>query len=207
MENEEEIKDITSKEVDNLANLSQFKLSKIGFHTHNGTDSSLIILTLKQITDALSYTPEDIANKDTTTILGASDTLYPSQKAVKTYVDNNHPVITYKNGTINKNADNTTATQISHGLGRIPRFIRITAIADTGKLVSTGVYNGTTQTCIYADMQIANGGSTSSYTIFFLDNSGTNGGAVTVDIDNIDIAWTKVSTPTSIVIRVLWEAY
>lgn len=30
---------------------------------------------------------EDVANKSTTTTLGTSDTLYPSQKAVKTYVD------------------------------------------------------------------------------------------------------------------------
>jgi hypothetical protein len=31
---------------------------------------------------------EDVSNKSTTTTLGASDTLYPTQKAVKTYVDN-----------------------------------------------------------------------------------------------------------------------
>lgn len=36
---------------------------------------------------ALGFTPEDVANKDTTTTLGTSDTKYPSQKAVKTYVD------------------------------------------------------------------------------------------------------------------------
>lgn len=31
---------------------------------------------------------EDVANKSTNTSLGTSDTLYPTQKAVKTYVDN-----------------------------------------------------------------------------------------------------------------------
>ena len=36
---------------------------------------------------ALGYTPEDVANKSTTTSLGTSDTLYPSQNAVKSYVD------------------------------------------------------------------------------------------------------------------------
>lgn len=36
---------------------------------------------------ALGFTPEDVANKSTNTALGTSDTLYPSQKAVKTYVD------------------------------------------------------------------------------------------------------------------------
>jgi hypothetical protein len=38
--------------------------------------------------DALSYVPEDVANKSTDGTLSAnSDTLYPSQKAVKTYVN------------------------------------------------------------------------------------------------------------------------
>ena len=36
----------------------------------------------------LAYTPENVANKSTDVALGTSDTKYPSQKAVKTYVDN-----------------------------------------------------------------------------------------------------------------------
>ncbi len=39
--------------------------------------------------DGLGFTPENVANKSTNTSLGTSDTLYPSQNAVKTYVDNN----------------------------------------------------------------------------------------------------------------------
>lgn len=35
----------------------------------------------------IAYTTENVANKDTTATLGTSDTKYPSQKAVKTYVD------------------------------------------------------------------------------------------------------------------------
>jgi hypothetical protein len=38
--------------------------------------------------NALGFTPEDVANKSTNTSLGSSNTLYPSQNAVKTYVDN-----------------------------------------------------------------------------------------------------------------------
>lgn len=61
------------------------------------TGSNIIYLTAKAIYDwavatfqaALGFTPEDVANKSTSTSLGTSDTLYPSQKAVKTYVDNN----------------------------------------------------------------------------------------------------------------------
>ena len=45
-----------------------------------------VVLTGKQ--DALGYTPENVANKDTDGTLAAnSDTKYPSQKAVKTYAD------------------------------------------------------------------------------------------------------------------------
>jgi len=36
----------------------------------------------------LWFTPEDVSNKSTDTALWTSDTLYPSQKAVKTYADN-----------------------------------------------------------------------------------------------------------------------
>ena len=39
--------------------------------------------------DTLIFTPEDVANKSTDTALGISDTLYPSQNAVKSYVDAN----------------------------------------------------------------------------------------------------------------------
>jgi hypothetical protein len=41
----------------------------------------------------LGYTPEDVANKSTSVFLGTSDILYPTQNAVKTYVDNK-PVVT-----------------------------------------------------------------------------------------------------------------
>jgi hypothetical protein len=37
--------------------------------------------------NSLGFTPEDVANKSTNTALGTSNTLYPSQNAVKTYVD------------------------------------------------------------------------------------------------------------------------
>ena len=42
----------------------------------------------KSIATALGYTPENQANKSTSTSLGTSDTLYPTQNAVKVYADN-----------------------------------------------------------------------------------------------------------------------
>ena len=41
----------------------------------------------------IGYVPENSANKSTGTALGTSDTLYPTQKAVKTYVDSTAPPI------------------------------------------------------------------------------------------------------------------
>ena len=43
--------------------------------------------TAGDICSTLGYTPEDVANKSTCTSLGSSNTLYPTQLAVKTYVD------------------------------------------------------------------------------------------------------------------------
>jgi len=50
-------------------------LSSTDWSTFNGKQS------------ALGFTPEDIANKSTDSALGTSSTLYPSQGAVKSYVD------------------------------------------------------------------------------------------------------------------------
>jgi len=44
------------------------------------------------ITGILGYTPEDVANKSTNTSLGTSNTLYPTQNAVKTYADTKQPL-------------------------------------------------------------------------------------------------------------------
>jgi hypothetical protein len=44
--------------------------------------------TSGDICSTLGYTPENVANKSTCTSLGTSNTLYPTQLAVKTYIDN-----------------------------------------------------------------------------------------------------------------------
>lgn len=50
----------------------------------------------------LGFVPENVANKSTNGALGTSDTLYPSQNAVKSYVDNNTAGI-YRNNTLSGN--------------------------------------------------------------------------------------------------------
>ena len=43
---------------------------------------------IKNVITSLGYTPENVANKSSNTSLGTSNGLYPTQNAVKTYVDN-----------------------------------------------------------------------------------------------------------------------
>lgn len=48
--------------------------------------------------NALGFTPENIANKSTSTSLGTSNTLYPTQNAVKSYVDSRDALKVSKSG-------------------------------------------------------------------------------------------------------------
>jgi hypothetical protein len=70
-------------------------------------ESSTQLWKNKTIAQALGFTPENVANKSTNTSLGTSDTLYPTQNAVKTYADNllgNANALVYK-GTIDCSAN------------------------------------------------------------------------------------------------------
>jgi hypothetical protein len=93
---------IVDSDISATAAISVSKLSmstsKILGRTTAGTGS------VEEITvaTALGYTPEDQANKSTDVSLGTSDTLYPTQNAVKVYTDNilgNSNALVYK-GTI-----------------------------------------------------------------------------------------------------------
>lgn len=85
--------------------------------------------------DALGFTPESVANKSTTTALGNSNILYPSQRAVKVYVDNQ---VT----TINTNFIPNTQKGVANGVaslgadGKIPNA-QIPALAITDTFVVT----------------------------------------------------------------------
>lgn len=64
-------------------NIPEYQGGVTSFNTRTGA----ITLTSADVTTALAFTPEDIANKSTDVNLGTSDALYPSQNAVKSYVD------------------------------------------------------------------------------------------------------------------------
>lgn len=63
--------------------------SQLATAAQNGFLSSADWSNFNSKQDALGFTPENVANKSTSTSLGTSDTLYPTQNAVKSYVDNN----------------------------------------------------------------------------------------------------------------------
>jgi len=105
----------------------------------------------------------------------------------------------------------------AHGLGRIPRYVRFTArivnTSATAKMaMSDGVYNGTTTACVYmfrddSTASVQGTDSTNAIKIQF-DQSGEEQNAVaTFDSTNIILTWTKVGTPPTTSIQIMWEAY
>ena len=110
---------------------------------------------------------EIIANKDTTTTLGTSDTKYPSQKAVKTYVDNSLTNVYLGTQTLSNGANTITAgyqsawkyviivlsTSGSGGGGGITLTSEV-FVYKTGKTTASasGAYSGGTSFSVYASV-------------------------------------------------------
>jgi len=121
----------------------------------------------------------------------------------------------YTNGTTTKDAADASTTQnIAHGLGRIPKKVKIRAIGITGgassgdlnTYISETVYNGTTQSSVSLyDLASGTAGQISTTFILDLSGSGTQSGVVTFDATNIIITWTKTSSPSG-TYTLLWEA-
>lgn len=93
------------------------------------------------IATILGYTPEDVANKSTTTTLGTSNTLYPTQNAVKTYVDSGTATLTNKRITARTGTVASTGTP-SINIDNVD-YYSITALATAITSVS---YTGTPTT-------------------------------------------------------------
>ena len=79
-----------------------------------GGATSNIQTQLDSKQDALGFTPENIANKSTSTSLGTSNTLYPSQNAVKQYVDTG---LSNKENVLGFTPENTANKDTSVSLG------------------------------------------------------------------------------------------
>ena len=118
----------------------------------------------------------------------------------------------YTNGTTTKNAADASAAQnIAHGLGVIPKRVRIKAVivyngAAVGTLVSETTYNGTTQSSM--SNYISGAFSQVLDTNFRLNITTAAvyiSGVVTFDATNIIITWTQ-NGGASGTYTLLWEA-
>lgn len=120
----------------------------------------------------------------------------------------------YSSGITSRVGDTATGSQtIAHGLGRAPRFVRVSAhkqISGAQFATSTGVYNGTTTSCVQIVVEASASTSTSSANIMeiFDNTAGTAKQVATVSVDatNITLSWTKTGAPSANDIRFMWEA-
>lgn len=121
--------------------------------------------------------------------------------------------VTYKNGDTTKNVGDASVTQsIAHGLGVIPKKVRIRASllsSATNQTFSWAetVYNGTTQSSQnFRETGTNNWAVGNSFAVNITTGGSANcSGVVTFDATNIDIAWTKSGSPTGTA-YILWEA-
>jgi len=119
----------------------------------------------------------------------------------------------FTNGFAQKNiADASTTQTIAHGLGFIPKNIRLfITSAATGNTTPAGMltvsYNGTTTSQTGAMYEAANAlTQENSFNVGGASGStGYQSGVVTFDATNINIVWTKSSSPTGTA-SILWEA-
>lgn len=161
--------------------------------------------------DTVGKIESELIEKDTDGTLAAnSDDKIATQKAVKTYADTK--VDTFKNGTTTYDIATASGTQnIAHGLGKIPKKIKINGSTYSASSNNTydSIYNGTTQSS--KAIFFANG----TYRVSLGTTLRVNGvsenetqyttATITVDDTNIILTWVKTSNPTG-TLRILWEA-
>jgi len=192
------------------------KMRFIGFAISNGTDGNSIDIQFNDIVNgftgltegSLYYVQDDKTigiTPGTHKILvgrAISETELFILKATE---------LEYANGTTTYNLATASGTQnIAHGLGRIPKKIRITGIKDYGYTTGINVlsYNGTIGACVRrAYVASASYESVGTTLKFYLSAAIAHyaTGTVTFDATNIIITWVKTESPTGTV-YIMWEA-
>lgn len=116
---------------------------------------------------------------------------------------------TYSIVTATKDAADASAVQnIAHGLGKIPRYVKITATFPIASVSTTNFfvwqavaeYNGTTQASV-STHRISGGAYKANVATFSINSADTDtssDGVITWDATNIIITWTKVGTPAGV---------
>jgi hypothetical protein len=135
-----------------------------------------------------------------------------------------HAATTWKTGIATKNiTDASTVQNIAHGLGRVPKIVRVNAhcaYAAALSQICSGAYDGTNHNGMNlcsaegtSTALIDNIYSSSAAELGFTAATGTNPytganrqtGVITCDATNIIITWTKAGTVTSNTVNILWE--
>lgn len=96
-----------------------------------------------------SYTPENAANKDISATLGTSDVKYPSQKAVKSYVDTG---LSAKEDVTNKDTTITLGTSDT----KYSSQKAVKSYVDTGLSGKQDTFTGLSQTITIPDINGTN---------------------------------------------------
>lgn len=120
----------------------------------------------------------------------------------------------HKNGITTYDINTASGTQnIAHGLGVVPKKVKITAYytgaigVDSVSVIT--VYNGTTQSSVGIGGTNTSSGKYLVNTFLLSIVSGASAGAsgiLTFDATNIIITWTKIGSPGSITFNLMWEA-
>lgn len=128
--------------------------------------------------------------------------------------------VSFKNGVTTYDLATASGNQtIAHGLGVTPKFVRFTVTMDSTNIgtlhntLSTGVYNGTTNSVVYRVEEELTGNfmsanSSTSYCIYletFLNLS--QSATATFDSTNITLAWTRTGSIPAGTAYIMWEAY
>jgi hypothetical protein len=144
---------------------------------------------------------------------GTSGNILTSNGTDWTSVTPTSSSMTYKNGTATRAMNTASGVQnIAHGLGAVPKKVRITGRFTDGlsgrNSWSDGVYNGTTNSCVWINYANSTAGVDDTYGVKLLDsNSGTTQVAViTCDATNIILTWTLTGSGTASLMNLMWEA-
>lgn len=118
-----------------------------------------------------------------------------------------------RNGSESRAGNSASGTQtILHGLGVIPKKVRLKAIYDynSSEIISSdGSFDGSNQNCVSYDLVPGNSTSfVNSDRILNLTSSTGDSQIAIISVDpvNIYLNWVKTGNPTSNFIRILWEA-
>jgi hypothetical protein len=126
----------------------------------------------------------------------------------------------YNSGVTTRDLSVASGSQtIAHGLGAIPKRIKIKGVFSTSSTTiafnsqSEGVYDGTNTRCIYSTILVGSApefNTSTSFIIKLMDPSNWatyyQTATVTFDATNITLTWTKNGSPTGTA-QILWEAF